>query len=286
MSERHRMKILQIVKDKIESYGVSRIVEVVDMNNPNNTLEVADARSAAFMAMGIAIRNCETCGLMVSGEYITSILTAVTEAWFQKADLLVVGLFNNTSDIKTSWIDRYLVAQLNMRVEEFELKRNEINSILKLKGPKMLSVFYDDKIEESHDYGELLKNLYESSGKNTLVTCYDSNPGYESYNAVNISRRYKYGVISKYIGSSLVVNSGILVCTPDCLVVDVNVFRTKYKNSNMKIVIHDTDGIVIQRNIDKWIVSNGWNYSEAEIGDIKALKSFLNNEEASVFVVR
>lgn len=65
-----------------------------------------DSRSAVFYAMGQAIKEKRTVGVFVPGAYLPSAYTALTEAWFQKANIIVVAFYDKVSEVKTTWADR------------------------------------------------------------------------------------------------------------------------------------------------------------------------------------
>lgn len=283
------MKDCFVISELLNKKGVSEIIKVVDFNESQELNQLCDARSAAFLAMGVAIRTQGTCALIVPGKYITNILTAVTEAWFQKCNLLIVGIFENITDFHTSWMDRYLVGRLDLRLEELEKESESVGKLLSTQGPKLLSVLCPPEHNEKHDYGELLDILLSSNLTGVTITCYNAllKTDQENNESIkNIGDRFKYGMISKYIGSSLSKSAGILLCTSECLLVDINVFRTKYKSEWMKVIIHDCYGIVKEKKIDEWIQSNGWFYMETGSISSSIIEEFALNKKASVLVVR
>ena len=56
---------------------------------------------------------------------------------------------------------------------------------------------------------------------------------------------------------------GYLLCDTECMLVDINIFRTRYANGNMKIAVLD-DGKLKDNQIDQWITSNGWKCRRVE----------------------
>ena len=282
------MKAHNIVSELLNEMGIADIVYVTDkISDKNDT--VADARSAAFMAMGISIKKRTHCALIVPGEYITNILTAVTEAWFQKANLLVVGVFDNLQDLRIAWMDRYLVNRLDIRLEDLNSRKDKIREVIEEQGPKLLSVVCPPSKDEYHNYGSVYNLLVEKAENGQKLTVFDANPNdiiSKKASITIIDKRYKYGMISKYIGASMLSSAGVLLCSSECLLVDINVLRTKYKKPWMKIIIHDPADLVKKKAIDKWIINNEWKYYESVFFKEHELSKFLADKEASIFVVR
>ena len=69
--------------------NVKKTVTVLPIKLENSVAEYQDARSAAFFAMGMSIKQKEPIMLLIPGEYVANIYTAITEAWFQKAEMVV-----------------------------------------------------------------------------------------------------------------------------------------------------------------------------------------------------
>lgn len=264
-------QIVDFVENIIENIVIVKPFEFC--NKKENIIE--DARSAAFYALGMALRKKETVVLFVPGEYITNVYTAITEAWFQKANIIVVSIFDKTSEVKTSWMDRCVIESLTASIDEKDLISDFIRENIGVKGPVLLNLIDNNVNYLNKDYSDLLNYLAEHK-----VITYNALFGEKSE---NIQRKYKYGVISKYIGMSTVENCGILICTCDCVLVDTNVFRTRYANSNMKIIILD-DGRLYSNNFDKWLSSNNW---DCKITDNYADVSWLlKNDKPSVLMIK
>ena len=276
---------MNVINDLLMKIGVENIVWVVPAEAAEGSVRFDDARSAAFYAMGTAVKTGKNCALIVPGEYITNTLTAVTEAWFQKANLLLIGVFTDLRDLRTAWIDRCLNGQVTLRDTEIDEHMEEIEAILALKGPKMISVLTDPVKSRGADYSEMIRCLRSCGAENVAISCYNADlSAEETAGITNIPARYKFGTISKYIGGSAVLDRGILLCTPECILVDINIFRTKYLNANMKIAILDEEEIIRAKGIDEWFASNGWTVINAAPEEESAYRSFLESDKASVLI--
>lgn len=276
---------------------MNRLIEIFDnfnseiiVVNPLNKIfkrgyEVfSDARSAAFYAMGKAIKEDKVVILILNGEFLSNIYTAITEAWFQKCNLLVVSLFNSVSEVNTYFMDRCTVMNRTVGFAETEVLENYLDDSKKFIGPKLLSVVCADRLldkVEVNNFDDAITTIREVEQNKVEITCF--NCANSSVN--NIPYNYKYGVISKYIGKSVVKDNGYLICDEKCVLVDVNVFRIRYKKKNMKIIIY-CDEAMNDFDLEKWIINNGWECRVDNAVTIDNIKWMSKAECASVLLIR
>lgn len=262
--------------------GEGRIVTVspISLEYKNLLATFEDSRSAAFYAMGVAIKEAKPVYLLVPGEYITSVYTAVTEAWFQKANVIVIALFSSISSVKTTWCDRCTLVSENCHISETDVIEQFLAETEGLHGPALLNVVYENSSETKTDYSDAIGALREAN-RNLAIRCY--NPKITS-DVIVIPPTDKYGVLSKYIGMSAVKDCGILLCNADPVLVDINIFRTRYRNNNMKIVIYD-DGRLYDKKVSSWIQSNEWECKVVSSINIDSARWLLDNENASVLII-
>ena len=246
-------------------------------------VEFEDARSAAFFAMGEAVKEQEPVLLVVPGEYLESTYTAVTEAWFQKAPLVVLAVHSNVRDVKTSWMDCCVAYASTFGVEYLEEELFKAKAPL---GPVLLNlVDYESQKEDGVSYGDASRLLCELD-KNAKAMIYNPEP--ESIVAGRcevVSSADKYGLLSRYIGRSVVGDAGYLICTTECVLVDSNVFRTRYVNKSMKIVVLD-DGRLIENGLCKWIESNGWSLHLSGADIREGMRWIVDQSSPSVLIVK
>ena len=234
------------------------IVTVAPIKIQNSAAEYQDTRSAAFFAMGMSIKEKEPVTLLIPGEYLTSAYTAITEAWFQKAEMIIYAFYKKVRDVNTNWADR-CAKTMTIHIDEYDEIADEITAYYHKHGPVLINVVGIDLEEPQIDYSDVMTAISEID-KSAEYLCYNSKDQAE---ISNIKTEHKYGVISKYIGMSAVKRAGYLLCNTDCMLVDVNIFRTRYANGNMKIVAMD-DGQLNENQIDQWIISNGWKCKRVE----------------------
>lgn len=272
---------LDVLGDSIQG----KIVTISPLQvKEKDTICYKDARSGAFYAMGVSMKENTPVTLVVPGEYLTSTYTAITEAWFQKVNVVVIALYKNISDVKTSWMERCVVLNATFGTDEMSKINPFLENAYRMKGPVLINLVGKQVCEEACDYTEVINMLETSSPDGTKYWCYNPKSEIEKKNIQIIDSQYKYGAISKYIGMSTVSNVGILLCDAECALVDINVFRTRYANGNMKIIIVD-NGALKENNIALWIESNGWSCKQVEVIDEDAGKWLLSQKKQAVLIV-
>ena len=243
-----------------------------------------DARSAAFFAMGTAVKTCQPVILVVPGHDLTSTYTAITEAWFQKANVIVVALFDKVSEVKTAWMDRCVLRTATFGVDEQADFGEMMLSVRGLPGPVLINLTGFSCEESEIDYSAVITAL-SATNPELKITAYS--PKVQDYNKVTaVSAKDKYGLISKYIGMSVAKDVGVLLCPAKCALLDINILRTRYGNGNMKIVLIDDNNVLYDLNVREWITENGWEYLESNGAEESGAKWLLSCERQSVWLIR
>ena len=142
----------------METWVTEDTVTVAPITYPGAT-QYQDARSAAFYAMGIAIKKRCSVTLVVPGQYLTSTYTAITEAWFQKANVIVIALFDKASDVKTVWMDRCVVQTGTYGADEEPAFLQALEQARCAQGPVLLNRIGFCCEEQSVDYSHILNAL-------------------------------------------------------------------------------------------------------------------------------
>lgn len=244
----------QIIKKIAKEMGNVEIVttiseEPVDMEIDSEF--ILDARSAAFYALGQAMKTKKKIVLLIRGEELTSAYTAITEAWFHKVDIIVLAEYTNSKELKCDYLKRCTKAIFN--IEEVD----DIQILNKNYGPILFNYIEYEKNEQVNfnEFADTLKAL-----KMNKVIVY--NGKLESDIEIQqIERKYKYGLLSKYIGYINSVDDRIaLLCDAENVLCDLNIFNTRYMKKNFKVFVIDEKGKLESKNIDKWIISNGIEY--------------------------
>lgn len=243
-----------------------------------------DARSAAFYAMGTAVKTCQPVTLVVPGHDLVSTYTAITEAWFQKANVIVVALFDRVSEVKTVWMDRCVLWTATFGADEQASFGEMMTSVRGLPGPVLINLTGFALEEKTIDYSAVLEALCIAD-PNVKMTAYCPNVQ-GSENVKVVSAKDKYGLISKYVGMSVAKDAGVLLCPAQCALLDMNIFRTRYANGNMKIVLLDENGTLDDLHVAQWISGNGWEYLESDGAEVAGAKWLLSQQRQAVWMIR
>ncbi|MBP3596057.1 MAG: hypothetical protein J6J60_01460 [Clostridia bacterium] len=279
------MEIINLLKDN----KVTRFVIGDEINfklNIENCIKIDDVRSAAFYAFGESKIKNENVVLIVNGEYLPSVYTVLTEAWFQKTNLVVIALYNSIYDVETHYLDRCLVKNIKFIEKDFNQFKDGIEQSLKLIGPKLFNVVSERNEDKyKYNYNNVLEIVDKNLNDNFDVYLYNSdilNNNFKKLKCINIESKYKYGIISKYAAMITENNKKILVCDTNCLKVDSNIFNNRYINNSFKIILINKEE---NNNYQEWIASN----------DIKVItcvdlnshvKEFLKSEVPTVLIVK
>lgn len=228
---------------------------------------INDARSATFYAFGEERRDFGAI-LIIRGYELQSAYTAITEAWFQKANIYIIAIFDKFDEINTNFLKRCVNKTLFIEnVEELGKIDDSFNDII---GPKLINVIDKSTSTNEIDYGNIVSNI-KKINKNIEVIQYNGNNIEEK----NICEKYKYGVLSKYLGKTAVSDKdSILLCTPEIFFLDLNIFNSRYVSDKFKIIVIDKDNLIRLKHIDKWIISNG---ISLYYGEDKLEQLFLNS---------
>lgn len=216
----------------------------------NNVECINDARSAAFYAFGEE-RKRGSAVLIINGYELQSAYTAITEAWFQKANLWIIALYENYDEINTTFLNRCVNKSILIDCESAIDKIDD--NLRKVIGPKLINVmdtYYDTN---TNDYSDIISKVEAIDETIEIITF----NGKDRDNK-NIENIYRYGILSKYLGKTAVSEkNSILICTSDVFLLDLNIFNNRYITEKFKIIVQDKDSTIKNRNIDKWIESNG-----------------------------
>lgn len=248
----------------------------------------SDLRSAAFFSLGNSNLDEKGTILILEGEYLANIYTAMTESWFQRKQIIVIALYGKYDDIKCEYIKRCMPNIINIYSEDIKVYQNEINSALTQNYPCLINVIVkmDGIYEKKNDYEEILKKLSSFLGKSDEVFIYNSTGKKYNYDFTikNIEAKHKYGILSKYIGYVIAKEQKIILCVPtEILKIDLNIFNNRYTNSNIKIILFGNKGD--EKAISNWIKENKINVEFFKDVTEKELKEFYNSDKPEIIFV-
>lgn len=264
---RNLNKLLDLMK-------VEKIVTAdnIYLNNEINTQieNISDIRTATFYAFGKKGVSNENVALIIDGNFIENTYTALTEAWFQNSNIIVIALYNSIYDINARYLDRCSGCNLTMFLNDIEKLEDKIVKSLKTIGPKIYNIVVDwDISEKENDYSIVLNTLKEIVNVKDEIYVYNSK---STENTINIGYRYKYGIFSKYVAYLLepVEENKILICTSDCFKLDSNILNTRYLSDKFKVII-------VEKNENFESIKDWCNGNKIQFNIAKDLSNDLKN---------
>lgn len=275
---------MEKIYDRFLKNGIQYFVSVYPLKFPDayNVLYVRDARSAGFYAMGIALKNNSPVVVFVPGEYIANLYTSITEAWFQKAKIIVVATYNSVQQMKTSWMDRCTIKNFSLSYQEFIDEKEFEHDTFSANGPVAINLLYLSKMKMVEAYDEIISKIKQIDPYGKFISYACDNDNIEKNIIYNVEQRHLYGALSKYIGASVVKKIGYFVCNIDPLLVDLSIFRTRYANGNMKIAINDCHAVINDKKIDEWFLKNNWCIFRDTSND--EIKHFCKSDKPSILI--
>ena len=243
-----------------------------------------DLRSATFFSNGEVNSSNKPVILIIAGEFLPNIYTGITEAWFQRSNINIISIFEKYDDIKVEYLERCIPDILTIYDDSIEEYKNTIYKFIDNNMPALINIKYTLKLEEKSDYTSIT-NMLDSIVKNTVdVFIYNSkNESKNNIKVINIEPKYKYGILSKYMGYITAKEKKSLLILPyELLKIDLNIFNNRYINENVKIIIYKEKE---QNNIEEWIKDNKIEILKTKKIDEKILQKFWNLNKASVLIV-
>lgn len=243
-----------------------------------------DLRSATFFSNGEVNSSNKPVILIIAGEFLPNIYTGITEAWFQRSNINIISIFEKYDDIKVEYLERCIPDILTIYDDGIEEYKNTIYKFIDNNMPALINIKYTLKLEEKSDYTSIT-NMLDSIVKNTVdVFIYNSkNESKNNIKVINIEPKYKYGILSKYMGYITAKEKKSLLIMPyELLKIDLNIFNNRYINEDVKIIIYKGKE---QNNIEEWIKDNKIEILKTEKIDEKIFKKFWDLNKASVLIV-
>ena len=243
-----------------------------------------DLRSATFFSNGEVNSSNKPVILIIAGEFLPNIYTGITEAWFQRSNINIISIFEKYDDIKIEYLRRCIPDILTIYEENIEEYKETIYKFINNNMPSLINIKYMLKSEEKVDYTNIT-NILDSIVKNKVdVFTYNSeNKSKNNINIMNIERKYKYGVLSKYMGYVSAKKQKTLIILPyELLKIDLNIFNNRYINKNVKIIINKKKE---QSNIKEWIKDNDIEILQTRNLDKNIFEKFWNLDKASALII-
>lgn len=221
----------------------------------NKIIKIDDARSAAFFTMGMNQKSNGNRLLVIQYDFLSSVLSPATEAWFQKTNLYFLVLKNKTQKIDALYNDYFNIVELNN--DNLTIEKNSLNYLFT----------YDcDNFDERKPV--LLSHYIDNSW-------YVSNKVFENENMFTTLKN-KQCIISRYLG--ILEGSKekkVLLCYEDELRLDLNILNSRYIDQKFKVIVIENNNM---ESLVDWIIENGIGIYKS----IKDYKAFYNECSPSI----
>lgn len=288
-------KIFKILKDNkytnviytidVEHNLAKNDKEFIENNFTVNSIN--DARSAIFYALGKENLN-KKCIILIEGNNIQNVLTGITETWFQKLNIFIIALYTKFDDIKTDFLHRVIPNIIHIYNEDYEEYETMIANAATSLFPSLVTLKYNIKVE-NYKYDNLLILLNKILNEDDEVFLYNMEKNEKKYNFKinNINEKYKYCVISKYMGYIVGKKKKSILCIPAKLfLLDLNIFNNRYVNKNFKVILYGCEELGKEKQSESWI-----NYNKIKtitINEIeqKSLEEWWKSEDPTMILLK
>ena len=261
----------------------------IKITSIENATKINDIRSATFYAFGQSKILNDNVVLIIDGKFISNTYTALTEAWFQRANVIIIALYNSFYEINNRYLDRCTLSNKIIFEKDLKNMKMKLKEDLRKNGPKVYNIIVDWKFvleDNSIDYTNELINLKTILKDNDEVYLYNSNKAeFEDLKIFNIDYKYRYGIISKYVGYLLEKKSSkqILICDEETFMLDSNVLNNRYMSPNFKIILKHNKEINFE--VKKWCEKNKIKYIEYS-NNLDEYKNMYNSTDAIIMIIR
>ena len=270
-------EILELIKPEHIIYSDN--IELNELNYKSNFIK--DTRSAGFHAFGKTKISNKNTVLIIKGDYLPNIYTVLTEAWFQKTNLIVIAIYNSIYDIETNYLDRCTVSNVTFINKDYEQFKGKLENALKVIGPKLFNIVIERKTEKIN-YTNIINELNKIVHSEDTVFIYNSDIIKLPCIVKNIEEKYKYGLFSKYLGyiNTLTENKQILISPEECLEIDLNILNNRDMKNNFKAIVCGNI-----EHLKKWIEKNNIKLITSD-NLTKDIKLLYNSSQATILNIK
>lgn len=239
---------------------------------------VNDVRSAVFEAYGLAKISKNHTVVLVDDSYLANTYTALTEAWFQRVPIIIVS-YNSRDKESSAYLERCVDETYIVDAESNCI--DVVDKVLLTKGPSLIKVTEQVTRKSEIDYTTIL-NLLQKTHNLPEVFLYNSNISKEGFR--NIDAKYKYGIISKYVGY-LSSGKDAIICIPEnILALDSNVFGIRNFPSHFKLIVKGEHSSLWEK-LKVWISKNGIKTIETSVEvPTTTFEDYVNDCPVAIFV--
>lgn len=250
-----------------------------------NVNEIDDVRSATFFALGNADMVNKNIILIIDGEYLPNIYTGITEAWFQRKNVIVIALYKEYDRINCDYLRKCIPNIINVYNNDISKCSEKIKLASTNMFPTLINIKYEDENSKINDYTEICQILNKCLTKSDEVFLYNADIKENNYKfqIKNISTQYKYGTISKYMAYAIAKDKKVVLCCPvEILKLDLNIFNNRYINKNIKIIFYNNENGINNEKFSEWIRENKIKVSKEKNPNDKIIDGFFKSDIAEV----
>lgn len=274
----------------VYTFGIEESIREEEKRYINEKLsvnKVNDARSATFYALGKENLH-NNCIVLINGDEIQNILTAITETWFQKLNIVIIALYKKYDDIKTDFLRRAIPNIVNIYEEDYKAYETSIIKATKAYSPTLITIKYNLMLPD-YNYNNLTKKLNKFLKQDDEVFLYSINENTErcNFKIRDINEKYKYCIVSKYMGYIVGCKRKTLLCMPaKLLLLDLNILNNRYIDKNLKIILFNYNELGKETLLKDWCNCNKIKTIEADNILEKQLEEFWNEEEPTLLLLK
>ena len=276
-------------KDLIYTFDIESSLNEEDkifINDYFSKETINDSRSATFFSLGKENLHRKSI-VIINGNELQNILTGITETWFQKLNIIVIALYEKYDDIKTDFIHRVIPNIVKIYEDNYKEYESLILKAAKSYSPTLITLKYE-LLDIKYDYNNLIECTEKILNSDEEVLLYNMTDSVENKKIVikNIESKYKYCIISKYMGYIIGKRKKTLLCMPAKLILlDLNILNNRYIDENFKIILFEYNKIE-EKLLENWIDYNKIKTISTNNLDENIINEFWNLKEPTVLLVK
>lgn len=275
---------MKCLKDIIQYLKPDSIIIGDELNvklDVESVINISDVRSAGFYALGQSKITNENIVLVINGEFLPNLYTVLTEAWFQKTNLVVFAIYDSIYEIENHYLDRCLVSNIKFIDSDYGIFEEKIKNSVKLIGPKLFNIVTESIEPKKRKYGNIIEILDKYMDEEDDIFIFNMDTISTKAALKIIPEKYKYGILSKYLAfTTLTTKRCVLLCNSECLEIDSNIFNSRYINNKFKLIITGD----INKTKD-WIETNKIEIRESKDVE-KDIENMLNEDRPMILNIK
>ena len=276
-------------KDLIYTFDIESSLNEEDkifINDYFSKETINDSRSATFFSLGKENLHRKSI-VIINGNELQNILTGITETWFQKLNIIVIALYEKYDDIKTDFIHRVIPNIVKIYEDNYKEYESLILKAAKSYSPTLITLKYE-LLDIKYNYNNLIRSIEKILNSEEEVILYNMADSVENKKIIikNIESKYKYCMVSKYMGYIIGKRKKTLLCMPAKLILlDLNILNNRYIDDNFKIILFEYNKIE-EKLLENWIDYNKIKTISTNNLDENIINEFWNLKEPTVLLVK